>query len=192
MRIVFATRNAHKVEEITAALPGGITLLSLNDIGLSGDVPETGSTLTDNALQKALYVHERCGLPVFSDDSGLEVDCLHGAPGVDTAHYSGSRDAVANMTKLLRAMEACTERTARFRTVIAFTDGTTTRCFEGEVRGTIATQMLGREGFGYDPVFIPQGQELTFAQMGPVGKAAMNHRVRALAKFTAWLAEQGM
>ncbi len=189
MKIIFATNNAHKLDEVKHALQGAFELVSLTDVEFEGDIPETGNTLEHNAMQKANYIYERFGLPVFADDSGLEVDCLGGLPGVDTAHYSGTRDAIANMRKLLGAMEGEANRSAKFRTVIAYVSNAGEYLFSGEVAGHIATVMRGDQGFGYDPVFIPEGQPLTFAEMGMEAKSKMNHRVRATEKFTRWLNE---
>lgn len=187
MRIIFATNNPNKLAEMRHALGSRFELVSLADIGFEGDIPETGRTLEANAMQKAEYIYQRFKEPVFADDTGLEVNALHGSPGVDTAHYSGSRDADANMTKLLGALEGETDRTARFRTVIAYITPTERQLFVGEVRGTIATQKRGAQGFGYDPVFLPEGSDLTFAEMGMDAKKEANHRVRALEKLIGHL-----
>ena len=186
-QIIFASNNAHKLEEMRHALDERFELLSLSEVGFEGEIPETGRTLEANALQKAEYIYERFGRPVFADDTGLEVTALHGAPGVDSAHYSGSRDAQANIAKLLEALEGQSDRSARFRTVIAFIGPGLRELFSGEVFGSIATEVRGASGFGYDPVFLPQGSEHTFAEMGMEAKSHFNHRVRALEKLIAWL-----
>ncbi len=187
MRIIFATNNPNKLAEMRHALGDRFELVSLADIGFEGEIPETGRTLEANALQKAQYIFDRYKEPVFADDTGLEVSALHGAPGVDTAHYSGSRDPLANMTKLLTALEGMADRSARFRTVIAFVSNERKELFSGEVFGSIAHELRGKEGFGYDPIFLPQGSELTFAEMGMAAKKESNHRVRALEKLIGWL-----
>jgi XTP/dITP diphosphohydrolase len=187
MKIIFATNNVHKLEEIRHALSDTFELISLAEAGFSGEIPETGPTLESNALQKARFIFNLYGLPVFADDSGLEVECLNGLPGVDTAHYSGTRDALANMQKLLKAMANCKDRSAKFRTVIAYLSANEEQLFQGEVSGIISEQMRGSQGFGYDPVFIAEGHGETFAEMGIEAKSKINHRVRALQKFTSWL-----
>jgi XTP/dITP diphosphohydrolase len=187
VKLVFATNNPHKLDEIKQALKDRFELLSLKEAGFEGDIPETGDTLEANALEKARFIYERLEIPVFSDDTGLEIDCLDGRPGVHTAHYSGSRDAEANMMKVLREMKGCKNRKARFRTVIAFVSKDENHCFEGKVEGRISDAPRGEEGFGYDPVFIPENKGLTFAEMGMEEKALTNHRVRALEEFIAFL-----
>ncbi len=187
MKIIFATNNAHKLQEISRALDGSFTLISLSEAGFEGDIPETGRSLEANAMQKATYIFERFRQPVFADDTGLEVDCLDGLPGVDTAHYSGTRDADANMEKLLRAIRNCPGRGASFKTVIAYVSPVEKRLFVGEVRGAIATEKHGEGGFGYDPIFIPEGGDKTYAELGTDAKAETSHRVRALKKFTDFI-----
>ncbi len=190
MKIIFATNNPNKLAEIKNALGEAFDLVSLREIGFEGEIPETGRTLEANALQKAQYIYEMYKMPVFADDTGLEVDCLHGEPGVDTAHYSGSRDANANMNKLLTELSECKDRSARFRTVIAFVSGDEKHLFNGEVEGSIASSKNGEQGFGYDPVFIPENETRTFAQMSMDEKKKQNHRVRALEKFVRFLKEE--
>ncbi|MCA1764633.1 MAG: RdgB/HAM1 family non-canonical purine NTP pyrophosphatase [Flavobacteriales bacterium] len=187
MKIIFATNNPNKLKEIRQALGGNFELLSLADIGFDGEIPETGRTLEANAMQKATYIFERFRQPVFADDTGLEVLCLNRAPGVDTAHYSGSRDPERNMEKLLNAMSGCADRSARFRTVIAFVTAERKEMFEGLVEGKIADSKRGDDGFGYDPVFIPENADKTFGEMTIEEKAKTNHRVRALSVFTDFL-----
>ncbi len=187
MKIIFATNNPNKLKEIRQALGGNFELLSLEDIGFDGEIPETGRTLEANAMQKATYIFERFRQPVFADDTGLEVLCLNRAPGVDTAHYSGSRDPERNMEKLLNAMSDCPDRSARFRTVIAFVTAERKEMFEGLVEGKIADSKRGDDGFGYDPVFIPENADKTFGEMTIAEKAKTNHRVRALKSFTDFL-----
>jgi XTP/dITP diphosphohydrolase len=187
MRIIFATNNPNKLAEMRHALGNRFELVSLAEAGFEGEIPETGRTLEANALQKATYIFDRLKQPVFADDTGLEVNALHGAPGVDTAYYAGSRDPLANMAKLLEALKEQPDRSAKFRTVIAFVSPEHKELFIGEVFGSITTAMLGAEGFGYDPVFLPQGSDLTFAEMGMAAKKQMNHRVRALEKLITWI-----
>lgn len=189
MKIIFATNNPNKLAEIQNALGGDFDLVSLKDIGFDSEIPETGRTLEANALQKATYIFDRYKVPVFADDTGLEVACLNGLPGVDTAHYSGSRDADANMQKLLSEMRFHEDRSAAFKTVIAFITDEDKKLFSGEIQGHIAEAKCGKEGFGYDPVFVPEGETRTFAEMSMDEKKQKNHRVRALKKFTDYLKE---
>lgn len=197
MRIVFATNNAHKLEEIRAILGHSHDILSLNDIQCHADIPETADTLEGNALQKARYVWDHYHLSVFADDTGLEVDALGGAPGVYSARYAGGagHDSEANMAKLLREMHGHTDRTARFRTVVALilADGSdkgfSEHLFEGKVEGRIATERQGSEGFGYDPLFIPDGYDESFAQLGTAVKNRISHRARAVARLTDFLSK---
>ena len=197
MRIVFATNNAHKLEEIRAILGHSHDILSLNDIQCHADIPETADTLEGNALQKARYVWDHYHLSVFADDTGLEVDALGGAPGVYSARYAGGagHDSEANMAKLLRELHGHTDRTARFRTVIALilADGSdkgfSEHLFEGKVEGRIATERQGSEGFGYDPLFIPDGYGESFAQLGTAVKNRISHRARAVARLTDFLSK---
>lgn len=197
MRIVFATNNAHKLEEIRAILGHSHDILSLNDIQCHADIPETADTLEGNALQKARYVWDHYHLSVFADDTGLEVDALGGAPGVYSARYAGGagHDSEANMAKLLREMHGHTDRTARFRTVIALilADGSdkgfSEHLFEGKVEGRIATERQGSEGFGYDPLFVPDGYGESFAQLGTAVKNCISHRARAVARLTDFLSK---
>ncbi len=189
MKIVFATNNPNKLAEIQNALGDDFELVSLKDIGFEGEIPETGRTLEANALQKATYIFDRYKTPVFADDTGLEVVALNGLPGVDTAHYSGSRDADSNMQKLLSEMRFHDDRSAAFKTVIAFVTEEDKKLFSGEIQGQIAKEKSGDSGFGYDPVFIPEGETRTFAEMTMDEKKQKNHRVRALKKFTDYLKE---
>lgn len=197
MRIVFATNNAHKLEEIRAILGHSHDILSLNDIQCHADIPETADTLEGNALQKARYVWDHYHLSVFADDTGLEVDALGGAPGVYSARYAGGagHDSEANMAKLLRELHGHTDRTARFRTVIALilADGSdkgfSEHLFEGKVEGRIATERQGSEGFGYDPLFVPDGYGESFAQLGTAIKNRISHRAHAVARLTDFLSK---
>lgn len=187
-RLVLCTGNPGKQAELRALLPQSVHLLSLADVRLPSDLPETGSTMEANALQKARYAFERCGLPCVADDTGLEVEALGGAPGVYSARYAGEeRDPALNMTKLLRALNGVAQRRARFRTVLAFVDAHGERIFEGEVQGTITTEARGSGGFGYDPIFMPEGSTLTFAEMGKAEKNTISHRGRAVARLVDFL-----
>jgi XTP/dITP diphosphohydrolase len=189
MKICFTTNNAHKLQEVKEILGDSIELLSLSDIGFEGDIPETHETLEENSLEKAQCIFQKYRIPVFSDDSGLEVVALNGKPGVHTAHYAGSRDAVANMSKVLSELEGQTNnREARFRAVITYIDlEGKEQQFEGIVDGQIAPEMSGVEGFGYDPIFIPLGYEKTFAELSSEVKNTISHRKRALEKLVQFL-----
>lgn len=202
-KIVFATNNAHKLSEIRQILGERIEVLSLNDIGCHADIPETADTLKGNALQKAEYVASHYHIDCFADDTGLEVDALGGAPGVHSARYAGGEghDSEANMRKLLAELGENNNRKARFRTVIALIeledDESTefplhfnnTKFFEGIVEGQITRERHGNEGFGYDPIFQPDGYEQTFAELGMEIKNRISHRARAVEKLVRYLSE---
>lgn len=183
--IVFATNNAHKLREIREILGPDSKVMSLAEIGCHDDIPETADTLEGNAEIKARWVAQKYGADmVFADDTGLEVTALGGAPGVYSARYAGpGHDSAANMARLLREMEGVADRRARFRTVIALLRHGELTLVEGEVRGVIATEPQGTDGFGYDPVFIPEGHRETFAQMPAADKNAISHRGRAMARL---------
>lgn len=189
MKIVFATNNQHKLSEIRQILGNRVEVLSLQDIGCDVDIPETGTTLEENALQKAQYIYDHYHLDVFADDTGLEVDALDGAPGVYSARYAGGEghDSEANMTKLLKELNGVDNRKARFRTVIALIQQGEVHEFEGIVNGEIIRERRGGEGFGYDPIFRPDGYELTFAELGTDIKNQISHRSRATKKLCAFL-----
>ncbi len=191
MKIVFATNNKHKLEEvrqITAALP--IEIVSLAEISCHDDIPETADTLEGNALQKAHYIKEKFGLDCFADDTGLEVEALNNAPGVYSARYAGeAHDSEANMNKLLSEMKGKTNRNARFRTVIALLLDGKEYLFDGIVRGIITTDKRGENGFGYDPIFIPEGYAQTFAELGNDTKNKISHRAKAVEKLNGFLAQ---
>ena len=189
MQIVFATNNAHKLSEIRAILGRQMDILSLADIGCHDDIPETADTLEGNALIKARWVKERYGFDCFADDTGLEVEALGGGPGVHTARYAypDRHDPVANTRKLLAELHDKDNRAARFRTVIALIQGTDEHLFEGIVEGHITTEERGTEGFGYDPVFAPEGGEKTFAELGVEAKNNISHRARAVRKLADFL-----
>ena len=186
--LVFATNNPHKLREIREIMPDLVTILSLADIHCEGDIPETADTLEGNALIKAHYVYDRYGFDCFADDTGLEVEALNGGPGVHTARYAGeSQDPDANMKKMIAEMQENTNRHARFRTVIALIEKGVEHLFTGIVDGEIATEPRGEQGFGYDPIFIPEQTGLTFAQMGEEGKNQISHRARAVGKLLDFL-----
>ena len=187
-KIVFATNNAHKLEEVAAILGESYEVLSLREIGCEADIPETADTFAGNALQKAHYVKEHFGYDCFADDSGLEVDALDGAPGVYSARYSGG-GSEENMTKLLHNLTGKSERGAQFRTVIALLIGDDTRLFEGIVRGAIIEERRGEGGFGYDPIFVPEGYDKTFAELGSEVKKRISHRAQAVEKLAEYLKE---
>lgn len=190
-RLVFATNNEHKLKEVRAILGDRIEVLSLSDINCHVDIPETAETLEGNALIKAHYVYDNYGLDCFADDTGLEVEALGGAPGVHTARYAGDgHDHEANITKLLKELQGETNRKACFRTVVAYIKGGEEHIFNGVVEGTITTERVGEEGFGYDPVFAPIETGLTFAQMGEEEKNKISHRARAIMAFAQFMKEQ--
>lgn len=190
MRLIFATNNSHKLDEVRAVLPAQIEILSLSDVQFLDELPETSGTIRGNALQKAETFFKLSGMNCFSDDTGLEVACLNGAPGVDTAFYSGSRDAQANNTKLLQDMVGFEDRSARFITIIACVIDGVSFLFEGEVKGTIGILPEGTGGFGYDPVFIPENHTQSFAALPPLVKQTISHRTRAVELFAAWLSDK--
>lgn len=191
MELLFATNNAHKLTEVQAVLGGGFRLLTPRDCGITEDIPETCDTLEGNASQKAHYLHDRTGLDCFADDTGLEVAALGGAPGVHSARYAtDGHDFVKNNELLLRNLEGIADRRARFRTVIALLlDGQEYR-FEGIVEGRIIDHEIGHEGFGYDPLFVPDGFDKTFAEMTSDEKNAISHRGRAVRKLVDFLLAQ--
>ena len=188
MELVFATNNAHKLEEVRQILGDRFTVHSLKEIGCTEDIPETGDTFQDNALQKARYVKEHYGYDCFADDTGLEVKALGGAPGVHSARYAVDHDSEANMTKLLSELEKKSDRSAQFRTVVALILNGQEVLFEGIVTGKIAHERhYGDGGFGYDPIFVPDGYTETFSQMSSQGKNLISHRGRAVRKLADYL-----
>lgn len=197
MKIVFATNNPHKLQEIRDILGDKFQVVGLAEIGCHDDIPETGKTLEENARQKAEYVFNHFHTPCFADDTGLEVDALGGAPGVHSARYAEGtdHDSEANMEKLLRQLAEEDNRKARFRTVIDFIyvpQGAATPAevfFDGTVEGRIGTEKRGAQGFGYDPLFIPGGFDKTFAELGEDVKNSISHRARAVKKLVTWLNE---
>lgn len=203
MKIVFATNNQHKLQEIRDILGSEFEIVSLKDIGCNVDIPETGNTLEENAMQKAQYVYDHYNLSCFADDTGLEVEVLNGEPGVHSARYAEGtdHDSEANMAKLLRNLEGKDNRKARFRTVIALIQkqdvcpcGCTSikkvNRFEGIVDGSIATEKHGTAGFGYDPIFVPEGYDKSFAELGESIKNGISHRARAVAKLAEYLKQK--
>lgn len=188
MKIVFATNNAHKLDEVRQVVGEKFEIVSLRECGIVEDIPENEPTLEGNALAKARYIYERTGFNCFADDTGLEVDALGGEPGVRSARYAtDGHDFDANVTLLLHNLEGCENRSARFRTVVALIIDGEEYTFEGIVNGRITTGRSGEGGFGYDPVFVPEGEELTFAEMSPEAKNAISHRGRAIARLAEWL-----
>jgi len=186
--LILCTGNTGKLAELRVLLPQHITLLSLSDVDLPTDLPETGATLEANALEKARFAFERTGLPCVADDTGLEVNALGGAPGVYSARYAGeAKDAEANMAKLLEELSGQADRSARFRTVLALITEQGEEVFEGTVEGTIALVRKGVNGFGYDPLFIPKGYSGTFAELDPALKNSMSHRSLAVQRLIAHL-----
>ena len=191
MKIIFATNNRHKLEEVQAVLGEGFRLVTPRELGITEDIPEEQATLEGNASQKAHYLHDRTGENCFADDTGLEVAALDGAPGVRSARYAGpGHDSQKNMELLLHNMEGKTDRRARFRTVISLILAGEEHLFEGTVEGTIIDAPRGEAGFGYDPVFVPDGHDTTFAEMSAEAKNAISHRGRAVAKLVSFLTSQ--
>jgi XTP/dITP diphosphohydrolase len=189
-KLVFATNNKHKLEEIRAILSRSYQIVSLGEIGCSEDIPETAGTLEGNALLKAQYIKTHYGYDCFADDTGLEVKALNNAPGVYSARYAGeSKDPKANMRKVLRELENQSDRSARFRTVIALILGEKEYLFEGIAEGKLIREARGNAGFGYDPVFVPDGYTETFAEMGADMKNTISHRAKAVEKLKEFLDE---
>lgn len=187
--LVFATGNSHKLQEVQGLFKEGFALSCLKDVNITEEIPETADNLVDNALQKAWYVYNKCGIPCFADDTGLEVEVLNGAPGVYSARYAGEqKDSRLNMLLLLKNMNGKTNRNARFRTIIAYIDeNAQEHIFEGEIRGKIIENMAGENGFGYDPIFVPEGYDKTFAQLSSETKNKISHRARAMEKFLSYI-----
>ena len=187
-RLIFASNNKHKLIEVRAALKGIVEVVSLAEAGLEGEIPETSDTLQGNALQKAQWVWERSHTNCFADDTGLEVNALGGAPGVYSARYAGEHCSFDdNIDKLLTALDGQTNRKADFRTVICLIENGKERYFEGRVDGQILTERHGKEGFGYDPVFMPDRFAVSFAEMPLEVKNSISHRGRAVEKLATYL-----
>lgn len=188
--LVFATNNQHKLEEVQAIIGTRFKLRSLIDIGCVADIPETGLTFEENASQKSKYIFDHFNADCFSDDSGLEVDALNGEPGVYSAHYSGSRDSEMNMQLVLDKLGSNPNRKARFRCVISLIVSGKEYFFEGSVEGRITFERAGKSGFGYDPIFKPDGFETTFSEMSAETKNNISHRGRAMVKLVEFLEQQ--
>lgn len=187
IELVFATNNAHKLEEVQAIVGDKFTIKSLNDIDCHDDIPETGVTFQENAQQKTDYLVNKYGLYCFGDDSGLEIDSLNGEPGVYSARYSGTRDMEQNIDLVLEKLSNVSNRTARFKTVISLYLNEKQMFFEGSIEGKIIQERRGEKGFGYDPIFIPNGYDKTFAEMSAEEKNSISHRSIAVAKMAEYL-----
>ena len=191
MKLIFATNNKHKLQEVRDIVGDRVEVLSLSDIDCNDDIPETADTLQGNALIKARYIYEKYGVDCFADDTGLEVEALDGAPGVYSARYAGEEcDSEANMKKLLHNLTDKNNRNAQFRTVIALIINGEERLFNGIVKGVITTEKMGTSGFGYDPIFIPEGFSESFAQMDASMKNSISHRYRATEELSIFLKEK--
>ena len=191
MTLVFASNNEHKITEIKSLLGNNIRLLSLRDVNITEDIPELEPTIEGNALAKARFAHNASGMNVFADDTGLEIDALDGLPGVHSARFAGEdKDSSANIEKVLSMLGNNGNRDARFRTVIALILENKEYLFEGIVNGTIITEKKGTGGFGYDPVFIPEGSSRTFGEMNLAEKNTLSHRARAFEKLKEFLLQQ--
>jgi XTP/dITP diphosphohydrolase len=190
MKLVFATNNLNKLKEVQSLMPQHISLLSLKDIGCFEDIPETQDTIEGNAIQKATYIKSNYGYDCFADDTGLEVDTLNGEPGIYSARYAGKqRNANDNTNKLLKKLENKSNRAAQFKTVIALQINNTQLTFKGICKGTITTIKKGDKGFGYDPIFKPDGFELTFAEMDLKLKNNIGHRGKAVSQLINYLSK---
>ncbi len=188
MKLVFATNNKHKLQEVRDILGNRVEVLSLGDINCNDDIPETGTTLEENALIKARWISSKYGCNCFADDTGLEVEALNGAPGVYSARYAGDEcNSQANMHKLLDNLTENNNRNAQFRTVIALIINGEEKLFDGVVKGTISEKQMGETGFGYDPIFIPKGYNISFAQMSSNEKNSISHRYIATEKLSNYL-----
>ncbi|WP_300666296.1 non-canonical purine NTP diphosphatase [Fluviicola sp.] len=188
MKLLFASSNEHKIAEIKAILPHGLQLISLKEIHFHDEIPETADTIEENAIQKATFLADKMHIPCFADDTGLVIPSLNGEPGVYSARYAGSqRDAHDNMDLVLEKLKDQSDRKAYFTTVIALYINHKVHLFEGRINGTIITEKRGNNGFGYDPIFVPEGSEKTFAEMTADEKNEMSHRGRSLAKMTEYL-----
>jgi len=192
LKLIFATNNLHKFREIREITGKNIHLLSLKDIGFSEDIPEDFDSLEENAAQKAFYIYSRFHIDCFSDDTGLEIEALNNEPGVFSARYAGEQCSFEdNIKKVLSNLEGIENRKARFRTVIALVMQGNLTLFSGGINGTITQEKRGNQGFGYDPVFVPDGFEKTFAEMSPAEKNSISHRTVAIDKLVKYLREKG-
>ncbi len=188
IKLVFATNNENKIKEINALLTNSIKLLSLKDIGCHEDIPETANTIEGNAILKAKYVYEKYGYDCFADDTGLEIKSLNGEPGVFSARYAGEeKNADKNMDKVLQKLASQKDRTAQFKTVVALVINGKITTFEGIIKGEITKEKHGKDGFGYDPIFKPNGYKITFAEMPLSEKNNISHRGRAVKKLINFL-----
>lgn len=187
MQLCFATNNAHKLQEIRAILGDSFELKTLNEIGCKDELPETTDTIEGNSHQKAEYIWEHFGLNCFADDSGLEITALNGAPGVHSAYYSGTRNHQLNIERILSELQGQEDRRAQFKTVITLILNGQAWQFEGIVKGNLLHRPQGTEGFGYDPIFVPEGHSRTFAEMSLEEKGQLSHRARAFAKLVNFL-----
>jgi XTP/dITP diphosphohydrolase len=185
--LVFATNNQHKTAEVTQLLADQYKILSLRDIGCTTDIPETGSTFAENAELKTTYVHTHYQMDCFADDSGLEVEALNNEPGIYSARYAGGAGDAANLDLVLKKMEGQQNRKARFRTVVSLIQNNQKYLFEGIINGTLRKERTGVEGFGYDPIFQPDGYEITFAEMSMQQKNEISHRAQAMRKLITFL-----
>jgi XTP/dITP diphosphohydrolase len=188
--LVFATNNQNKADEVSSLLEGQYRILTLKDISCDVDIPETGNTFTENAVLKSNYVYEHYKLDCFGDDSGLEIDALNNEPGIYSARYSGIRDDQKNLELVLQKLSGRTDRKARFITVIALSQGGKDYLFEGKIEGTIRNEPKGDHGFGYDPIFQPDGYGVTFAEMTKAEKNKISHRAIAMNKLIEFLKYQ--
>ncbi len=192
-KLVFATNNAHKLSEVKAILEPEFQIISLTDLNCNDDIPETATTLEGNALIKAKYISDKFGLDCFADDTGLEVEELNGEPGVYSARYAGeNHDANKNMIKVLDLLGNTENRKACFRTVITLIQNGETTSFEGKIDGTISLKPSGNSGFGYDPIFVPEGYNLSFAELSSEEKNLISHRALAVKKLTEHLKQQNL
>ena len=187
MKLVFATANHNKIKEVQSLLPAFIEIQGLKDIGCFEEIPETHDTIEENSLEKAVYVHEKYGVDCFSEDSGLEVEALNGEPGVYSAHYAGSRSPENNIALLLHNLKGIHNRKAQFKTVFTLYMSGEIEQFTGIVTGNILHEARGTGGFGYDPVFLPDGAEKTFAEMSQEEKSRISHRAKAFELMTTYL-----
>ena len=193
MKLVFASNNKNKIQEIQALVPKNIQIVSLEDIGCTEDIPETADTIEGNAILKANYVTEKYGYNCFADDTGLEVDALNGAPGVYSARYAGEqKDANDNMDKLLSELEDKSNRKANFKTVIALNLNGKQNLFTGIINGKIIEEKIGTNGFGYDPIFVTDGYEKTFAELTMEEKSSISHRGIAVKELILFLQKQNL
>jgi XTP/dITP diphosphohydrolase len=190
MQLVFASNNKNKIKEVQALVPDTIQIISLEDIGCTEDIPETADTIEGNAILKANYITSNYGYNCFADDTGLEVDALNGAPGVYSARYAGEqKDANDNMDKLLSELKDTTNRNANFKTVICLNLNGTQQLFTGIITGTIIDEKIGTNGFGYDPIFIAEGHQKTFAELSLEEKATISHRGIAVQQLILFLSK---